>query len=1176
MQNLRIFLCSPSDVAAERVVAGRVVERIAQQFARFGAIDLMQWESEPIQATAPFQGQIPRACEADICIFLLWSRLGTPVIGHDGRRYASGTEYEFLDALTSHREKGIPDILFYRKTEDIACQVRMGEAEILQSVRQWRFVEEFMARWFRGEDGSFTLGFHEFLSAASFETLLETHLRRLIPARLHINESDETEAEPRWQNGSPYRGLDPFEIEHALIYWGRTAAVHDVIQALRRQAQNGRPFVLVLGPSGAGKSSLLRAGVLPLLITPGVIEGVRHWRHAILRPADITGDLAQGLALALTGPLALPGLAADRTTIDELAASIRESPQAAVLLVRHELARLARSIADEQRLADVPLIRFALVLDQFEEIFADNRTAAERAAFMRAVSALARDGAVWVLAALRSDFYARCVDLPELMALKDGAGQFDLQPPTLSELGQMISGPARMAGLRFEERDDCAERLDDTLATAAACAPAALPLLEFVLEALYRNADHGLLTYAAYESLGGIEGALAAHAETVFAALAPAVQAALPQVLAALLTVDFEADGHLVQRRPPLAGLEQAPEAGALIHAFTAGRLLTLGKNDDGAATVGLSHEALVRRWPRAQAWIAENEALLQTRARIGSAAALWRAEGRPREFLLPAGHTLDDGRLLLGNAGAALNYGECEYIEASLANFARIRARRRAARVCAGVVVVLCAISGVLYWKAFVSEHVEYYAAFGKRWGLPVGIGRLTEDQVRHRESSYKFFRRGWLGSTTHFKIIDGFGDCAAYSQVVTYLADTSKNNSTSKRECEQFFEEMDGKAVTEEDRDRAGRTVYSFRYLNHEANVAVYTNKDGYVLQSGIGSASTVRILRADKGELAGFEIGFRITDSEGIPQPRIDGSYGLDLKLNAAGCITGVTYIGKGGYPAPNKFGINESKIKVDSFCNVLELIYEPAFGSKIARETASYDTFGNPTEFRYYDRAGHLTTLLSDDEYIDTPCATGRMGYDGFGRMKSFECFDSAERRLYSRSRNYNRLERSEITEYKDKNGNVSLRIKGIYNKIADVIRSDCLDNLDRLTNCNDGSARTDFSYDARGNLVEKKVFDASGVEVFYVIQVADVVPKSQAEKIGLKKDDVVLSYDGQTFEIQDLRARTTSTDRSSVHHLVILRDGEALEYKVSGGLLGIRPSAYRYIHVPYVLPPRVVP
>jgi hypothetical protein len=171
-------------VAPERVLALNVIGRLAQEFAKHFAIEAIAWEREPIQAIAPFQEQIPRAEQSDICVFILWSRLGTPVMGHDGRRYDSGTEYEFLDALASRRARGAPDLLVYRKTGDPMVSARLSEAMLLEYIRQQRAVEGFIGHWFRGEDGSFTAGFHEFATAADFEDRLDAHLRKLILSRL--------------------------------------------------------------------------------------------------------------------------------------------------------------------------------------------------------------------------------------------------------------------------------------------------------------------------------------------------------------------------------------------------------------------------------------------------------------------------------------------------------------------------------------------------------------------------------------------------------------------------------------------------------------------------------------------------------------------------------------------------------------------------------------------------------------------------------------------------------------------------------------------------------------------------------------------------------------------------------------------------------------------------------
>ena len=98
---------------------------------------------------------------------------------------------------------------------------------------------------------------------------------------------------------------------------------------------------------------------------------------------------------------------------------------------------------------------------------------------------------------------------PGFSALKDGLSTYELLPPTGPEIAQIIREPARVAGLRFEESAGQG-RLDDVLQAAAAADPGSLPLLEFVLDALYEaGRDRRLLTFAAYRALGGLEGAIA-------------------------------------------------------------------------------------------------------------------------------------------------------------------------------------------------------------------------------------------------------------------------------------------------------------------------------------------------------------------------------------------------------------------------------------------------------------------------------------------------------------------------------------------------------------------------------------------------------------------------------------------------------------------------------------------
>ena len=182
-------------------------------------------------------------------------------------------------------------------------------------------------------------------------------------------------------------------------------------------------------------------------------------------------------------------------------------------------------------------VRLAFAIDQMEELFTTQAEPASREALVRLLAAFAGSGFVWVIGTIRADFFHRCSEIPGFSALKDGLASYELLPPTGPEIAQIIREPARAAGLRFEENAEQG-RLEDVLQEAAVADPGSLPLLEFVLDALYEaGREQRLLTFAAYRALGGLEGAIARRADEVVDALPPETQDALPAVLRSLTTV---------------------------------------------------------------------------------------------------------------------------------------------------------------------------------------------------------------------------------------------------------------------------------------------------------------------------------------------------------------------------------------------------------------------------------------------------------------------------------------------------------------------------------------------------------------------------------------------------------------------------------------------------------------
>jgi WD40 repeat protein len=703
----KIFISSPSDVRPERAIAERVIARMAREFAHYCDLKPVLWEREPLLASHHFQDlrNIPAPSTTDICLVVLWSRLGIPLPADQFRgaisgREVTGTEWEFEDALQSFRQRGTPDLMLYQKTADIVASLS-DEAVFEELRRQKRLVAEFHERWFRAAGGDgFTAASHEFATTADFEDRLEEHLRALLRRRLERDLGTAAQAGGITWTEPPWPALASFDVAQAPIFFGRTKARNELRELLAAQVAAGTAFVLVMGASGSGKSSLVKAGLLPDLMLPGMLGDVGLVRYGVMRPTDAGADTLRALAEAMLSPTALPELAGLHYAPELLAEQLRRHPAQAAFAVRQGLDQAAQG-----KLTALGQARLVLVVDQLEELFtADAITGEERAIFIGALTALAHCGLVWVVATMRADFFDRLEQLPELADLSE-AGRYLLLPPNRSELVEIVGRPARAAGLRFEVRSDTAEKLDEVIVNEAAHDPGALPLLSFALDRLWRQPRSGSeLTFAAYAKLGELEGAIAHHAEQVVSDLPDECHAALPGLLLGVVALR-EADTHATGRTSRLDDLARNPTSRLVIDRLVAGRLLIADETAQGTS-VRLAHEALLRSWPRLAGLIDQSREALAAMTRLRADLALWERSGRPADLLLPRGKRLSEGLELLKTRPDELGEALAGFIRASAeVATAATRQRRRLVAASFALLSVLTVAAGFGAWFGFSSR---------------------------------------------------------------------------------------------------------------------------------------------------------------------------------------------------------------------------------------------------------------------------------------------------------------------------------------------------------------------------------------------------------------------------------------------------------------------------------------
>ena len=721
----------------------------------------------------------------------------------------------------------------------------------------------------------------------------------------------------------------------------------ELLEAFRHQARKGCPFVLVLGMSGCGKSSLVRAGLLPRLIRPGVIEGIGMWRRALMRPSDASGDLLDGLATSLLREHAIPELAVNGP--EELGRLLRDSPAAVGPLIRSALSLASQEVMSNEKLPREPASRLILTIDQLEEIFTLERvTPSERKAFTAAIQALVQSGSVWGIATLRSDFYARLAEIPPLLELKEGEGQYDLMAPASAEIGRMIRQPAQMAGLQFEENKETEEQLDDVLRDAASANPEALPLLEFTLEELYKDRSReNVLTFTSYRGLGGLEGALARRAEEIFSNLPTEVQVALPSVLSALVAIRADDRSHTAGRRVPVGIATGTPECRKLVEAFIAARLFVADRADDGTEVVGIAREALLSHWKRIKDWIIRNEDLLRIRSRIAVAARLWEEQGRMRNFLLPTGKALDEGRRLLGTLRNVLSADEVEYIEASSGEALHRSRRKIAARASLVFAFLLLVGVGIYSWDAYFRVHTEYYTSFSKRWGQFEGVGPITREASNHRNISLEFLRRGRRGHVEEVRLVDGFGKCPM-SPAVMYFGDNGIFGFDAQ-ECRQVLEYQGNELKKQKAYGRSNLPLYELSYVTQ--NRALISGFGVGLL--GKAMSGYVEFSRPLDGQNAGLDEEIRFYDLNNLLQFDQMGTCGERREFKkaidglATGLITDVTYLGYEDQPVTRYDGVRRKSVLYDDGGNRTEVDFFGPNGNramsngKVARVIYDYE-------------------------------------------------------------------------------------------------------------------------------------------------------------------------------------------------------------------------------------------
>jgi serine/threonine protein kinase len=451
---------------------------------------------------------------------------------------------------------------------------------------------------------------------------------------------DEVARRPHGVPDPPYVGLAAFDDKRAGYIAGRDGDIEDVTGKLR----DHRAVVLV-GPSGCGKSSLAIAGVAPR-IDEELLLDLDGWTTVLSRPSFGAGELH----LPRAGDR-------DRTTADARLGTV---------VVVDQLEELVR-LDDDDRIAYCEAL--ATLVEGSGPVVLSGRR-------------FEPDDPVRLIATCRDDLFGQVASLPELRRFPE-RNLYTVRGVEPNAMADIVEGPARAAGYRLEIPDQVVAEAVRIVSQDSG----ALPLVQFALTRWWegRDRDRKLLPGAVWQEIGGIEGALAEAAQTLYDGLGDGERGEMRSLLLAM----FRPDGTRV--RVDEARVVSGAEGRAVLGKLVDRRLVTRHTGDgERGATLEVVHEALGRAWPRLHAWLEETRSERELIHDVHYDAERWRKAGEPSELLWRGGR-LDDAARVIDRLG-----DDAAFIEASVAAAGKQAWRRRgfagllAAVVAVAVVMVL------------------------------------------------------------------------------------------------------------------------------------------------------------------------------------------------------------------------------------------------------------------------------------------------------------------------------------------------------------------------------------------------------------------------------------------------------------------------------------------------------
>ena len=489
----------------------------------------------------------------------------------------------------------------------------------------------------------------------------------------------------------PYRGLFTFREEDAHLFFGRKKFTEELVATVKT-----KPLAAVVGPSGSGKSSVIFAGLIPVLrqtkikwqiisfrpgnnpfkalavaLVPLLNKGVNNLyseNYSVIYPhknsrihkgkvtrcglkKKVTKALSQAITDTKPAPMSefvsreFPNYKSNSRCLveGELEVSLQRDDKA--------LYKIIESFVQQN-----PGTRLVLIADQFEELYTQTPEVQRQSFLDGLLTAIRLAGGFTVVLTLRADFYGHALSCRSFSDALQGAVH-NLGPMNPEELQSAIAQPAALMQVKLEDR------LINKLIDAAWGHSGRLPLLEFALTQLWSQQLRGWLTNQAYTEIGGVEEALANHAEAVYGQLSEADRMRAQRVFIQLVQPGIGTD---VNRRLAVRSDVNSANWDLVVHLASNRLVVTNHCESTFEQTVEIVHESLIINWGRLRNWMHVNTEFRLWQEQLRTTIRTWQNSNLDEGALL-RGKPLIDAEYWQQQRRDELSEGEISFIEASL-----------------------------------------------------------------------------------------------------------------------------------------------------------------------------------------------------------------------------------------------------------------------------------------------------------------------------------------------------------------------------------------------------------------------------------------------------------------------------------------------------------------------------